>query len=271
MAAWVTCALPFGGTLAQVNPVGTSADPVVATVNGEDIHASDIEDAKRFLAPEMRAYPMASLFDFLLKDLVDTKLAAGEARRNGLADEASLKRRLARISERVLRQELQQRRMAKEISEESLRKRYDKFFKSGPGTAEVWARHILLETRAKAMEVIKRLQKGENFVILAQKISTGPSAPSGGDLGYFTRERMVPEFSRAAFVMKKGQFTKEPVKTRFGWHVIKVEDRRSKRPPSFDQAKGEMRRTIAKEVSDQLVQSLRAKAKIEVFGPKGKK
>ncbi len=247
-----------------------SSDRVVATVDGENIYRSEVEDARRFLAPEARAYPMASLFDFLLKDLVDTKLAAHEAKRLGLGGEKAVKRRLASVAERILSRELLRRRLAKEVSEDSLRRRYQAFIKDNSGLSQVWARHILLETRDKAVAVIKRLDKGENFVTLAQKFSTGPSASSGGDLGFFTRDRMVPEFSRAAFAMKKGQFTREPVRTKFGWHVIKVEDRRRGKPPSFDEAKPKLRKTVTREVSDKLIEALRAKAKIETFGLDGK-
>lgn len=266
LAAFMGFASHSGSAPAQEKP----DDPVVATVNGDNIYRSEIEDARRFLSPAVRAYPLASLFDSLLKDMVDSQLAAGEARRLGLAEEPVIKRRLARVAERVLRRELLRRHLAKELAGDGLRQRYDAFIKTRPDVQEVWARHILVETRDKAMAAIRRLDKGENFVTLAQKLSTGPSAVSGGDLGYFTRERMVAEFSRAAFSLQKGQFTREPVRTQFGWHVIKVEGRRTKKPPSFEQAKAEMRQTISREMSDKLIKTLRTKARIETFGLAGK-
>ena len=132
------------------------------------------------------------------------------------------------------------------------------------------ARHILVQTREQAMEVIGRLQKGEDFAALAKSVSTGPSGKRGGDLGYFTAERMVPPFSKAAFATRPGSFTEKPVKTQFGWHVIKVEDKRTQKPKSFDEVKNKLRNQISKDLADAVVAELRKTADVQTFGPDGK-
>lgn len=247
-----------------------SGDPVVAVVGGEEIRLSEVEAMRADLPPRARAYPLAAVFGLLLKELVDSKLVALEARRTGLAEEADVKRRLVRVEERVLREEFLNRRLDGQITEERLRERYARFVAENPGSEEVWARHILVETEEKAAEVVARLAKGDDFAALARKLSTGPSASSGGDLGYFTRERMLPAFSKAAFALKKGEITRRPVRTRYGWHVIKVEGRRSAKPPSFAKARGQMRQQIVDELVKRLIADLSAKTKVETFGPKGR-
>jgi peptidyl-prolyl cis-trans isomerase C len=127
-----------------------------------------------------------------------------------------------------------------------------------------------VQTREQALEVIGRLNKGEDFAALARALSTGPSGKQGGDLGYFTAGRMVPPFSKAAFGTRPGTFTTKPVKTQFGWHIIKVEDKRSQKPKSFEEVRGQLRETIAKELSDAVIAELRKAADVKTFGPDGK-
>jgi peptidyl-prolyl cis-trans isomerase C len=134
----------------------------------------------------------------------------------------------------------------------------------------VHARHILVPTEAEAKSVIAELEKGADFAALAKKYSKDPGAESGGDLGYFGHDDMVKEFADAAFALSPGQYTKTPVKTEFGWHVIKVEDRRAGKPPSFEEAREQLSREIAHGIIDGKLHDLRNAAKIEEFGLDGK-
>ena len=151
------------------------------------------------------------------------------------------------------------------MTDDAVKARYDRFLKENPPLDEVRARHILVETEEQARAVIVRVGKGEDFARLAQELSTGPSGKVGGDLGYFTREKMVPEFSAAAFEMRPGDVTKSPVKTQFGWHVIK--SRGPPHPGSAELRPGrgpQMREQVQeRQLTQEYVSELREKAKVE--------
>jgi peptidyl-prolyl cis-trans isomerase C len=159
-----------------------------------------------------------------------------------------------------------QRIMLKEVTETAIRKEYQVSIAMQPKREEVRARHILLKTKADAMTEIKQLEKGVDFSALAKEKSTGPSGRNGGDLGYFGRAQMVPSFSKAAFSLNKGDFTRTPVKTQFGYHVIKVEDRRISGKAAYEQASAKIKANLQNKVFEKVMASLRAKAKIEIKG-----
>ena len=131
------------------------------------------------------------------------------------------------------------------------------------------ARHILVEKEDDAKAIIAALDKGADFATLAKEKSTDPAKDNGGDLGFFSREDMVPEFADAAFKLQKGEYTKTPVHSQFGWHVIKVEDRRTAAPPSFEDSKQQLTNELAREVIGAKIKDLRSGAKIEMFALDG--
>jgi peptidyl-prolyl cis-trans isomerase C len=156
------------------------------------------------------------------------------------------------------------------MTEEAIKARYEKFVAEQPAQTEVHAQHILVASEAEAKNVITQLAGGADFSTLAKEKSTDPSAKqNGGDLGYFAAGDMVPEFERAAFALEKGQSSQEPVQSQFGWHVIKVVDRREKTPPTLDEARGQIQELLSSELVTSYVTALRADAKIEVFNPDG--
>ncbi|MCH7554945.1 MAG: peptidylprolyl isomerase [Proteobacteria bacterium] len=240
-------------------------DPVIATVNGEVIRNSDMTMFYDSLPSQYRQVPMVSLYDQLIEGLIDSRLLAQAARQAGLMDDAVVKQRLAFVTTDVLQQSYLDRLLAAEITEESLRAEYEATFGSESGEAEVSARHILLEDEAAARAVIEALAAGGDFATLAQTRSTGPSAPGGGDLGYFTKDQMVAPFAEAAFALNPGEYTDFPVQTQFGWHVIKVEDRRRSAPPSFEDSQAEISRRMAKDYVFGLMEDLRQSAEISRF------
>ena len=264
----------FAGTIFAVAGIGVAVaqdkDPVVAIVNGDKIHMSDVNEARQFLPAQAQGYPFSVLFEHLVNNLVTTKLLAAEARRTGLHKDDKIKARIANIEEQILRQGVLEKQLADELTDEKLRGQYDTFVKDNKPADEVHARHILVETEEKAMDVISKLGKGEDFAKLAKAVSTGPSGKNGGDLGFFTRERMVPAFSQAAFELKAGQITKKPVKTQFGWHVIKVEERRESKAPAFDEMRGQLEETLRNTLVQAFIEKLTAGAKVERFDPEGK-
>ncbi len=264
-------ALSAGLALPQLSTAAKAADdPVVAVVNGYEIFMSDIMNRRQQLGPQAQQYPMQLLFNLILQDMITVRLVADEARKQGYDKESQVRRAISQIEDQILQQELMSRYVKDNLTDDAVKARYDQFLKENPPLDEVRARHILVETEEQARAVIVRIGKGEDFARLARELSTGPSGKVGGDLGYFTREKMVPEFSAAAFELRPGDVTKSPVKTQFGWHVIKVEDRRTQDAPSYAQAEGQMREQVEEQLTRKYVGELREKAKVETYGPEGR-
>jgi peptidyl-prolyl cis-trans isomerase C len=249
-----------GSSLAQ-----TTDDPVIATVNGDAIRNSDMTMFYDSLPSQYREVPMVSLYDQLIEGLIESRVLAQAARQAGLMDDPQVKRRLAFVTNDMLQQTYLNQLLAEQITEQRMRAEYDATIGAQTGEEEVSARHILLEDEAAARAVIEALAAGGDFATLAQERSTGPSAPSGGDLGYFTKDQMVAPFSEAAFALNPGEYTVVPVKTQFGWHVIKVEDRRLSAPPSFEDSQAEISRQMAKDYVFGLMEKLRDSAEISRF------
>jgi len=276
----LACAAVFGlaGAARAAEPAATLAtpaaapadDPVVARVNGVELHRSDVEAARRGLTPQAQKLPFDQLYPALLQRLVDAELLLEAGRKDHLADDPEVKKRLAQLENRLIEQVYVERLIAAGETEEHLKARYEAFVKQQPPREEVHARHILVATEAEAVSIIAELDKGADFATLAKKYSKDPGTDSGGDLGYFTREEMVPAFAEAAFALPVGSYTKKPVKTEFGWHIIKVEDHRIAKPPTFEEAHDQLVSLLANEIVNEKIQALRASAKIETFGPDGK-
>ena len=241
-------------------------DPVVATVNGETIVRSELLELAENLPAEYRAQ-LGQVMPMLIEQLVNIKLVALAAQDAGLGDDDEVLRRTELRKLDIMRDVYLERFLGEQLTDEKLQARYQSFSESTPPVAEVHARHILLESEADAREVIVALEDGADFAELAQSRSTGPSAASGGDLGYFTQEQMVPEFATAAFAMTPGNHSAEPVQSQFGWHVIKVEDRRDKPAPAFAEVEEELRRELSREVVSAKIAELREGAEIDIVDP----
>ena len=244
-------------------------DPVVAIVNGDEIRLSDVGFAHESLPDQYKQIPLNSVYRLLVNSLVNAKLVAAAARAEGMHERDDIKRRLARIHEQILERAYMNRYIDDKITEDALKERYDALAKEISETEEIQARHILVETESKAKEIIAEIKGGADFAELAKERSTGPSKDQGGDLGYFTKEQMVSAFAEAAFALKKGQVTETPVQTRFGWHVIKLEERRTVKPLIFNEAKQALQAEISKELGAALIGELRAMAVIRRFNPDG--
>jgi peptidyl-prolyl cis-trans isomerase C len=250
-------------------PVAASAqddDPLVATVNGKEIHRSEVLEAARSLPAQYQSQ-LQQLFPMLVERVVDFHLLSEAAGKAGFAKDKEVKRRLAKLQEDVIREVYIQRQIDKRVNDAAVRKRYDEFLAGNPAKPEVHARHILVEDEATAKELIKKLDGGADFAELAKESSTGPSASRGGDLGYFTADQMVPEFSEQAFKLEDGQYSKAPVKTQFGWHVIKVEDRRESAPPAFEGMEQQLREELSREAVGTVLSDLREGAKVAIVSP----
>jgi peptidyl-prolyl cis-trans isomerase C len=239
-------------------------DPVVAKVNGVEVHQSDLQLAEEDIGPNLpQGIAGDAKRDYLISYMTDMILLAQEAEVQGMSATDAFKRRFAMMRNKVLMETLLQQTAQKSISDEAMHKVYDDAIKQMTPEEEVHARHILVKTEDEAKAVLADVKKGTDFAEVAKAKSTEPGADkSGGDLGYFTKEQMVPEFAEAAFKLDKGKVS-EPVKTQFGWHIIKVEDKRKKPVPTYDQVKDQLETFVVRKAQSDLVAKLRTTAKIE--------
>ena len=255
---------------AQASPA--AKDPVVAIVNGQQVRLSELEVAQQALPQQYRNMPLSAVFPALLDRIIDGKLVVADGRKNKIPDDPAFKKRMAYVEDQILQDFWLQREIAKRVTAEKMQQRYQERLKSTPAEEEVRARHILVSTEDEAKALIADLKKGAAFDKLAKEKSTDKaSGAEGGDLGWFKKSDMVKEFADAAFALKKGELTDAPVKTQFGYHVIKLEDRRQAPPPTFEEMSDQIREELARETVTQILDQLRAGAKIEKFNIDGSK
>ncbi len=265
-AAPVTPA-PAGGTL-PATPA--PADPVVAKVGGDEIHASEVSEAAQALPEELRGMPAPVLFPMLLDQLVDRRIIIQSARKQGLDKDPAVQRQVARATDTALQNALLTREIAPTLTDDAIKTRYDRDVAGKAGEQEAHARHILVTDEETAKRIIVELKGGADFAELAKKNSTDPAGSSnGGDLGFFKRGDMLPEFAEAAFALKPGQFTEVPVKTRFGWHVIKLEELRTAPPPPLDQVRDEIRQQLIQEGVARVLASAKQGVVVQKFNTDG--
>ena len=284
ISAALVCAagLVAGGAVQAAEPAAAPASPapmssslppgntVVARVDGSELHLSDVEAAQQNLPPQAQKMPIEQIYPALLDRLVDGMLITEAGRKDHLDQDPELQSRLKRYEDRLIQEAYLNRAIKAAETEERLAGRYQTFIKDKAEREEVHARHILVKTEAEAKALIAELDKGADFADLAKKDSIDPGGKSGGDLGYFGHDDMVKEFADAAFALPAGQYTKAPVKTQFGWHVIRVEDHRAGKPPSFEEARQEVSQLVARDVVEAELKGLRSAARIETFGLDGK-
>ena len=272
------CAVGFAAfmaTFATAFAQAPASDPVIAKVNGVEIRQSDLAIAEEDIGRDMPAKDETGKRDYLINYLTDMLLVANAAEAKKIPDSAEFKQRLAFVRNKALMETVLGQESKASITEPALRKIYEDAIKNMSGQQEVHARHILFRVNDpndqaaskvaedKVKNTIERIKKGEDFATLAKALTEDPSGKQdGGDLGYFTRDQMVPEFSEVAFKLEKGDVS-GPVKTPFGWHVLKVEDKRMREPPPFENVRGEIEQYATRKAQVDLVTKLRADAKIE--------
>ena len=242
-------------------------DHVVAKVNGTDITEADVTMALADLGDSIQQIPEAQRREYAISYLADIRLGAKAARDAKLADDADFKRRLGYQTDRMLFEEYNAAQAKKAVTDEAMRALYTDTVKNLKPEPEIRASHILVETEDQAKDIEKRLKAGEDFAKLATELSKDPgSGKQGGDLGFFTKERMVPEFSTAAFALAIGEVS-APVKSQFGYHVIKLTEKREKPVPTFEEVKDQIEQFMFRRVQQETIQNLRTTGKIERIDP----
>ena len=233
----------------------------VATVDGIAITYNDISLVEDELMAVYGQLPEEQRFRTLVGYMVNRVLASEAAKKAGLEDDADVAKLKAFMERKALQDVYVAKMLVERVREEDVMAYYDKEIKNGPVEEELRARHILLDNREAADAVVADLDKGADFAALAKERSKGPSGPSGGDLGYFNKQSMVPAFSDAAFKLAAGE-TSPPVQTQFGWHVIRVEDRRNRSVPPLDQARDQIFQLLISEAQRDIYDEMRAKAAV---------
>ncbi|MDH3580460.1 MAG: peptidylprolyl isomerase [Hyphomicrobiales bacterium] len=260
----------IAGVAAVSLPAVAQDDKVLARVGGVDITETDIVTARAEIGSEIASIPLKDRQRVLVEFLIENQLLAAAAEAEKMSETPGFDNRLKYYRRRALRDMYFEKKVRDAVSEDSARKIYDDQVGQLKEETEVNARHILLKTEEDAFEAIERFNRGDDFAALAKELSQGPSKTQGGDLGYFTKGQMVKEFDEVVFKLKKGEVS-EPVKTQFGWHVIKLEDKRQKKPPAFDDVKDRIVSALVQQKAQEVMQSLRAKADVEIVDPEIKK
>jgi peptidyl-prolyl cis-trans isomerase C len=252
-------------------PAFAADDPVVAKVGSLEIRQSELDLAVQNLDPQLAQLPDEQKKVAALSGAIDVKLLAAGAVKEGMKDTEDFKKRMAYIGDRELHNSYFRKHVIESTTDAEVKARYDKEIANIPKQEEVKAAHILVKTEDEAKAIIAALDKGGDFAALAKEKSQDSNKDEGGDLGWFGKGQMVPEFEEAAFALQKGAYTKTPVKSQFGFHVIKLEDKRIAPPPAFDQVQDQVKQLVMRDKYMELINKAKAEQKIDITDPALKK
>jgi len=262
LAAPVAVPAAFAADAAQA---AAGADEVVAKVNGSEIKLSDVALADEEMGQALAQLPEEVRFQYLLGMLIDRRIVASAAKAKHVEDDPLVKRREAYYGEKALRDVYWVQLMRDKVSEKAVKAYYDEHIAKTEAETEAHARHILVGSKDEALKVLAEIKGGKKFEDVAKSMSKDSSSQQGGDLGWFKKGDMVPEFSAAVFKLKPGQIS-DPVETKFGWHVIQLVETRKAKKPTFEEAHDDVMRTLAREQGTKIMEDMRKKAKVEIVG-----
>jgi peptidyl-prolyl cis-trans isomerase C len=258
LAAVLVSAWPVAPAQAQAQ-----SDKVVAKVAGVEIRESDLAMAEEDMGQQVQQLEGAAKRDALVAYVADVILAAKAAEAKKVTDQKDFKSRIAFIRNKLAMEMLLVQEGKAAATDAAMKKVYEEAVKQQGNEQEVRARHILVPTEAEAKTILAEIKKGTDFAEMAKQKSKDPGAAAeGGDLGYFTKDQMVPEFADQAFKMNKGDVS-DPVKSQFGWHIIKVEDKRTKPAPTFEAVKEQVEQYVTRRAQAEYITKLRETAKVE--------
>lgn len=240
-------------------------DKIFAKVDGQPVTQADVAAVTSSLGPQLAQLPEEARLKAVVERIVDMRLIAQAAAKAGLDQSPSYKSRMEQVRTQLLVSEFVKDKVEAEVTDAMVKARYDKDAAAYEPPEEMHARHILVKTEDEAKAILADLAKGADFGKIAEEKSQDPgSAKNGGDLGFFAAGEMVPEFEQAAAALKPGEFTKAPIKTQFGWHIIKLEEKRKQPIPSFDQVKDQVRQAVVGELFTSKLAELKKGAKVEI-------
>lgn len=255
---------------ATESPMIKLGDPIVAVVNGTDIKRSDVLAFIGGLPEQVRQMPIQTLFPLALEQVINNKVISEKATSAELLSDPEVEKLATQAKEQIVRNVFVDRQIESQITQKKLLDAYGKLLDSLEEVQETKARHILVDSEEKARALVVKLDEGANFEELAKTESTGPEAQqNAGELGWFAKSEMVPEFAEAAFALEPGTYTKEPVKTQFGWHIIKAEERRKRPEPEFEAIKPQLEAQLRQQVLTDLVSGWQKEAQIKKYDING--
>jgi peptidyl-prolyl cis-trans isomerase C len=252
------------------SPAIAAPETVVANVNGKGITEAELSFAEAEIGSELAGVPAESRRRVLVEYLIEANLMADAAEKAKLADGKDFGSRMNYYRMRALRDAYFEKQIRDSVPDTEAKALYDERVKSLPAQEEIRARHILVKTEEEAKKVAAELAGGADFAEAATKYSQDRGGQGGGDLGYFARGQMVKSFEDAAFALEKDKLS-APVQTEFGWHILKVEDKRNRQPPTFDEVKEQITASLIQSKLQSTVQDLRKNGKIEILDPEMKK
>ena len=266
--AAVMCASPAYAAPKAKAKTAVDKAPVAAVVNGKKVYIKELQELKDAV-PQLQQISLDALYEQLQASMIDATLLSQAAEKEKIKNDPQYKKLAAEMEEQLARRLYLDKKIKEMRTKDKMQKIYAQYLKDNPPQEEVKASHILVKTEREAADIIKQLNAGADFAEIANKKSIDPSG-NGGDLGFFSRETMVPEFAEAAFSMKEGELSQKPVKTQFGYHVIKVEKRRIAEPPAFEEVETQLSERFNVDASDEVMKNLRSKAKIVRYDINGK-
>lgn len=245
------------------------SNPVIASVDGYPIHLRELSVVMRTLPEQLRGMPFETLYPVLVDRLVDHQALVIMAKRMGLEEQPRVAEEIKRTTERLLEAAYLERIAEPQVTEQAMQTAYQRQFANRPATEEVRARHILLNTEAEARKVIEDLRQGADFSTLARELSKDPDGKNGGDLGFFRREQVWPAFGDLAFSLAPGQIANNPIRNEFGWHVVKVEERRLVAVPGYSELAPSIRQELLAQAVRKAIDDARSKVIIRRFNLDG--
>lgn len=271
MSGKITGVEKEGDAAQSTAEVEAEADPaqVLATVDGVAITRGEAMELLAQMPAQMRQLPPEQLLPMAVEQVINNKVISKKSSASGLDRDPEVLKQLAMAKEQIVRAKFVELEVEKKVKEEDVKKEYEQYVLNFPKVEEVKANHILVEDEAKAKELIKQLDAGKDFAELAKENSTDGTAQNGGDLGYFGKDEVVPEFGEAAFALEPGTYSKTPVKSEFGYHVIKSEDKRVRPAAEYDQVKPYIEQEIKRTALEALIGDWRSESKIERFDADG--
>ncbi|PVB61589.1 peptidylprolyl isomerase [Labrenzia sp. 011] len=255
-------------SLGSATLLAAEPDDVVAKVGDAEITEAELAFAAQDAGQELQRFPPAQWRQLLLDAMVDMELMAQAAREDGLDQDPDFQRQLDFLELQALRNAYLAQKIGGTISEDDVKAAYDAQFADFEGAEEMHARHILVKEKAEAEALVAELDGGADFAELAREKSTGPSGPNGGDLGFFKSGQMVKPFEEAVMTLEPGGYTKEPVETQFGWHVIKLEEKRREEKPALEEVGDSLRQQIFRERYQARMAELKDTMKVEILDDK---
>jgi peptidyl-prolyl cis-trans isomerase C len=275
IAAVLAAPAAFAQTAPAAAPAATPAaapkngDPVVAIVGKYDVHMSDLQADLQSIPAQAQQLPPDQLYQMLLSQEVDRKAVLAAALKEGLQKDPAVAKQMADAANVKLENAYVQKKVLGQVTDAAVQAEYNKDYANKPGAEQVQARQILVQTQAQAQDIITQLNQGADFATLAQKDSIDPGAKNGGELGWFAQTEMVPAFASAAFALKTGQYTKTPVQTQFGWHVILSEGKRTAPTPKLADVQAQIKQQLGDAAVQATLDSVRGDVKIQLFNPDG--